>query len=468
MRLHSEVNNVRNNPDEIPSVSQSEMSSQKMMPRRKFLQWIAIAGGTLLSACMSPDTILKPAPKKDKSQTPTQKPQPAATETTIPPTPETITPHEEQVIVDYQRKTQQIYTQKDSDGNERVVRCDVPTTAENAGGFVYNKQDYLWDKKSLPEIQVGGKQLPLITVQRDINPEQMSFLEAWYKDPQHVEKELKKMKLPPFPGTMASLVVHYKSTRNDFWQENPQGKCEKTFYNDPAYNPQDLQNELLRALSENTDGLINYQQTGFEVIDEKTMPLTEDPHLSLADLISTYHRSINYQQLAELAVKRGVATVFVWTGASAGMYESTVWTEKNTGTPIQFFGLNYDLPADQALESWGHFLENQVLASVMSDIYTKCVGRDAEYSSLPYSSSKEADNKNVSILNDGTVYAAMGLGTVHLTPNSISQYQFNSPIPVMLPGHNEPIDMNLWGGTQMGYYSWWLKSLPRDFFRAIR
>lgn len=375
---------------------------------------------------------------------------------------------EKLVIVDYERKTQNLFYKTNQLGEQVLVGCQfpAPAPAENGSGFVYNTKELDWTTLALPEIRIGKSVFPLLTSRQDVSKEEIAFLEEWYGNPNFIEEQLAKMdilQLNPLP--IDSLVVHYQSTRNDYFASTKSG-CERVFDNTPGHNPQDLQNQLTTTISTGTQGAIQYRQTGFQVISEESLPLTEDPTLTSPDLIQAYKRSMNYQWLAELAVKSNVSTVFTYTGPGAGMYESFLWTERNTGKKIRIFGLNYDLPYEYALHSWLHFTEGELRASSARDIYLHCVGRDQEYT-LPYLS-QETNIKNVSRMNDGRTYAAMGLGTIHLPPNAVYHYDYDDLIPVKMPGQDKPINSLLWGKTDLGYYSKWLQSIPRALFSLVQ
>lgn len=431
---------------ELPQVQTEKR--QRTLSRRDFLKvFLAGAGGLLLPACV-PDSLATLVPP---TQAPPSPPSPEVTrptEAAATSTPEVLTPNEEMAIMDYERFKQTVYLRQNPDGSRSVAKCDPPVKAEDITGFVYSNEEFDWGKLKLPEITVGGQRLPILTSRTDCDQATIEFLERWYQDPSFVEMQIKNLNLPVArPAPINALLVHYKSTRDSYWQQSSQG-CEKVFNNSPEYDPQELYNHFSRTLVEDTDGAVNYRQVApMEVIAEEDMPLTEDPNLTFPDLLSAYKRSMNHQKLAEMAVRNGATTIIVYSGPSAGMYENRVWIDENSGKQVRIFAFNYDRTYDLGVHAWMHFFENQVRNSPMGNIYLKCVGRDQEYG-LPYiyDYSEGSNNKqNERLMNDGKTYAAVGLGTVHLTANSVYQYHYDSPIHAVLPGNNSPIDKSLWG-----------------------
>ncbi len=395
----------------------------------------------------------------------------------IGPAKEVILHHDMTAIVDYERETQSLTTEKGQDGKEYIVSCDPPeqATVENREGFSYNREILNWKDFKLPEIAIGQNKLPLLTSQKEIGQETMEFLEHWYKDPTFVEKEIEKLHLPTLTKKpVDTLVVHYKNIRNDYWQQGENGVCAKVFDDQPENDPQNLFDQFSQTLHEYTEGAMDYKQVGMEVLQETDLPLTQDPEATYSHLLVAYKRTIDYRSIGKLAIKNGVSTVMVYAGPSAGMYESILWTDKETGKEIRIFGFNYERTYEASIHSWTHFLEDRIKHSPMNDIYLKCVGRDAEYGILPYLDER-SNIKNENDMNNGKIYASMGLGTVHLAPNSIAHYQYDSEIPVLLPGHASPVNRTLWSGDeqdwatrQLNYCIWWLKSLPRPFLSALK
>lgn len=372
----------------------------------------------------------------------------------------------EPAIVDFERESQRLYTRKSFFNKNIVVRCDPPEPIEKIEGMPIDRVDFDWSKLELPRINISGDSVPLLTSRTDIGQDTIDFLEGWYNDPNFVNKQLDQIETPLKPSpSIGSLVVHYKQTRNQYWKQNGQ-VCDRVFDNSPTNNPYDLHRDFTNTLKTFSGGAIEYGQKEFITIEEKDLPLTADPSLTSPTLISWYKRSMNYQSLAEMAVARDVSTVFTYSGPS-GMFESTTWKEKKSGKEIKIFGFNYEVTYDQAVHSWLHFLENKLKNSPLKDIYKKVVGRDQEYQSLPYYD-YDLLAKNMSAMNSGQQYAGVGIGTIHLAPNSLMHYEFDSTIPVKVPGYIAPVNNDLWGGgEQIKYFEWWLKSLPKKFFSVI-
>ena len=367
------------------------------------------------------------------------------------------------VIVEYDRRKQDVGWETNNRGEKKAISCDPPKPVKEQRGFIYDQTEFDWSHLRLPEIIVDKKTLPVLTSQT-LTAGQIKFLEAWYANPGLLEKLIKqKGQSDTQPAPIDTLIVDFRSTHNRYYEMDDFG-CHFIDDSNGEYDPEVLYRSATTAIREDTNGQVNYRAVAIERITENEMPLTNDPSLTDPGLIEAYKRTINYKRLGELAVENGVSTVFTFAGPSGGMYESRVWTDAKTEKRILIFGMNYNAPPEDAVHSWTHYFEDRMKNSSLADIYLLCVGRDQEYS-LPYQQPKSVVDRNILALKDRS-YAAVGIGTVHLTPNSVDQYQYGCPIPVMLPGSGV-VNKDTWGGKASTYYSWWLKQMPPAFFSVI-
>jgi hypothetical protein len=422
-------------------------------PRRQFLKLVGgIAGSLIVSKLISPANDTDEEPSHSLLSK------------------ETLTKHQIDVIVNYEKYKQNVYTKMDKHGNNLIYNCDEPFSEVSQSNPIEEKESveddipiFEWSDIKLPQIDIHGEESFILTSRKESSKEDLEFLERWYQNPNHVENEINKIISEEIrPQPLQAMVVYYKSTRDSYYKQEGR-TCRKVFDDTPWYDPLDLHGQLTKAISESTNGIIEYETKNNIIISEEDLPLTTDLNLTFDWLVDRYGKGMNYEALAKKAVENNVSHIFVYAGPTGSMFEHKVYTDKESGKVVTIFGLNYDAPYEYALHSWSHFLEDKILTSPAGDIFKKCMGRLPEYSDLPYLTDEE-EKINTEKMG-GKTYASMGIGTVHLAPNSIDHYQYNSPIKVLIPGNNNQlVDSSIWGSNQEGYYKWWINSIPKPFF----
>jgi hypothetical protein len=379
----------------------------------------------------------------------------------LPPTPEPIIVQPADVYRDYRKFQQTIMVQAG-----KIVDCLPPdwNTEVPPRGFEYHVSPFDWEqqKQNLPVLEINGISAPILTPY-DVSPEQIARTTQLFNTYPQMEIAGDGINQEP-PKPVETLLVNYKSIRDLEYVKQPDGTCLKVDNVDPPGNPTDVFYSFFQDLNEATNGEIGLAWNTVN-ISEDELPLTTDPNRGPGMLIDIYGKTMDYQAIAEMAVTQGVRTVFVMAGPTAGMLESTNWKDEKSGQLITIFGLNNTVDKNGIMESVLHNLED-TLGFIDNEALTTYSGRLSDYD-FPYNVSDQDMNDYYTALA-GQTYFAKGFGTVHQPPNGVAHYNYDSPIPVYIPGQAEPIDSSAWGSSRDGFFKWWLQHMPKDMLSKYR
>lgn len=414
----------------------------------------AVAAGLVLTAC---------GPKEQQSQANIQQPV-LPNSSGIP-----AQQHNQQqinIIRGYNRQKETVELGPDG----RVITCtletrDVPliTASPDIPNTSVQEQiekpvnPWLERLKNLQHINVKGDVIPVLKY-RDLPADQLALLEQFYNEPDILERKLAEMGIEaPSSEPIKALFIDYRTVRNHFY--DPEKGCELNNYNDPQFDPQQSIDGLIEYLRESTFGYVNFELAQTLQISEQELPLTEDPQFGPKYLLRMYGRTTNYAKIVELAKQAGVNVVFVMTGDSAGMDESYVASD---GTVI--FGLNYNQPLGNAVESFVHFVEEVEVQSQAAKLFEVYTGGTDEYDNPPPFLTSEQITEIASLVPK----SARGLGSVHYSPGSFNAYNNQQVAKFVLPGSTQSFESNIWGGRQEGFLGYWLDSLPKRFYTLVQ
>ncbi|MDQ3098275.1 MAG: hypothetical protein M3Q44_00830 [bacterium] len=383
--------------------------------------------------------------------------------------PEIFREVEVDVIVDYKKAKQKINYKLDEDRHPIVTSCEEPEFAEQPPGFTDTEGDFDWTQHELKLMDFSEGKLEVLT-SSDLTEKQLTELEEWWRDSEYINNRLKELNLPePAPKTIPALIINFRGVRNSYMQQNDEGTYVHIYDTGSDYDPEQLFSSFTEIIDDCTQGQLKYAAAETITWTEADHPLTNDPTLTEPQLIESYGNTINYAAIVKAARDHGVNTVFVYGGDNAGMREAATWVDPETKEPITIFGLNYNRSVDLSIHSWIHYLETKIKQhSELYEVFNTYTGRLAEDDELSYGDPDSPTTQNsIKFLKERGTMASLGYGTIHLAPNAIAQYQIDSEVPVFLPDRLERIDSTEWGATELGYYTWWLKNLPKEFLTNI-
>jgi hypothetical protein len=218
---------------------------------------------------------------------------------------------------------------------------------------------------------------------------------------------------------------------------------------------------------------LDYQPYGGAVLKLNEQP----PHRSdngLFDYAAVYQRF----NLCALIQAEQVDEVWIWESGDGHAEEwvtiGPVWSMTkgmnvpNCGRTVSTLNLNYELPVDYALHSFGHRIEGALMTNRPCDFYTKtypwtgwpayCAGRVSDQ--LGYVGRPFSGNNNIGVCGD-----------IHHPPNitDTREYIYDDPTTVQSTCQDvqwdgtaatSAINCQDWGCSQGGYMIWWMQNLP--------
>jgi hypothetical protein len=233
---------------------------------------------------------------------------------------------------------------------------------------------------------------------------------------------------------------------------------------------------------------LNYSVTTYNVVNDFTTfqdgsKYTEDSYNACTSNVSNcwstggswrmldYTKMMNDNGICNLVNSNQVDEVWLYGAGWFGFYEAVqagsgaFWTNGPTisGTtcnrPVNIMGFNIEVGLGNFIEDFGHRMEG-----TMSNVYS--------YRGI------DVWNRYIrNIYGNPNPNTHVGCGNIHFTPNSTGGYQWsessvyantycegfaNYPNIIYDTAPTINVNCSVWGCSQVGYFDWWFKHLPRN------